>query len=132
MATNPIYFAFYDASSVLVDMTGKMDIQGYGLNRADVYQTWTDGNWLDHRDVVRTRISGAVKLGFSSEADYRSFLENLAAAATADGSVHVKAYVNNVRTVCDFYAFIDTAGAGKWDLTNSRQWQAVTLTVSER
>ena len=132
MATNPIYFAFYNASSQLVDMTGSMDQQNYGLNRSEVYQSWTDGNWKDHRDVVRTRVSGAVKLGFSSESDYTAFLTSFAAAALADGTVKIKAYVNNVQTVCEFYAFTDMEGAGKWNLTSGRQWQTLTIKVSEK
>ena len=130
--TNPIYFGYYKSGATLVDMTAAADIQNYGLNRQDVFDTWTDGNWVEHRVKVRTRISGNVNLGFSSEATYRSFLAALQAAAGPDGTVKLKAYVNNVENVCEFYAFIDTAGAGKWDVVNSRQWQTLTLKISER
>lgn len=132
MATNPVYFAYYDSGNTLVNMTDNMDIQNCGLNQANVYQTWTDGNWEDHRDVVRTRVSGSVKLGFASEANFNTFLTSIAAAELEDGTVKIKAYVNNVKTVCEFYAFVDIEGAGKWDLTNSRQWQVLTVKVSEK
>ena len=131
MATNPAFFGYYSGSSV-VDMTGYADIQNLALNREDVFQSWTDGNWTDHRDVVRTRIRGTVTLGFRSETTYHSFLSGLAGAKLADGTVRLQAYVNNVQTVCSFYAFVDTAGAGRWDLVHARQWQTLTLTVTER
>ena len=130
--TNPVYFAYYDSTNTLVDLTSAVNIQEYGLNRERVYQTWTDGNWIEHRDVVRTRIQGEVSVGFRIEADYRAFLTALAAARGTDGTVKLKAYVNNVESVCEFYAFVDTAGAGRWDLLNSRQWQTLRLTVYER
>ena len=44
----------------------------------------------------------------------------------------LRAYVNNVESVCEFFAYVDTAGAGKWDLLNSRQWQTLKLEISER
>ena len=130
--TNPVYFGYYNAASTLVDMTAYADIQNYGLNRADVFETWTDGNWKERRVRVRTRISGDVVLGFSSESTYRSFLTDLAAAVGSDGTVKLRAYVNNVESVCEFFAYVDTAGAGKWDLLNSRQWQTLKLEISER
>lgn len=132
MATNPVSFGFYNAGGTVTDMTGSIDLQNYGLNREDVFQSWTDGNWTDHRDVVRTRIRGTVTLGFRSETTYHTFLSGLAGAKLADGTVQLQAYVNNVQTVCSFYAFVDTAGAGRWDLVNARQWQTLTLQISER
>ena len=131
MATNPVFFGYY-AGTTVVDMTASVDVQNYGLNREDVYQSWTDGNWTDHRDVVRTRIRGSVTLGFRSETASHNFLAALTSVQQADGTVKLCAYVNNVQTVCSFFAFVDTAGAGRWDLKNSRQWQTLTLTISER
>lgn len=132
MATNPVYFGFYNASAQLVDMTTFVDIQEYGLNREAVFETWTDGNWKEHRVKVRDRISGVVNIGFASETTYHDFLSALALAVGEDGTVKLKAYVNNVETVCEFFAYVDAVGAGKWDLVNGRQWQTLALTVSER
>jgi len=132
MATNPISFGFYNAGGTVTDMTDAVNAQEYGLNREDVFQSWTDGNWLDHRDVVRTRIRGDVQIGFASESAYHAFLAALSAAKQQDGTVRLLAYVNNVAAPCDFYAFIDYPGAGRWDLVNSRQWQTLTLSISER
>lgn len=132
MATNPVYFGYYNASAQLVDMTGSVDIQNVGLNRQDVFETWTDGNWREHRVKVRERISGVVNIGFSSETAFHDFLSALAAAVGEDGTVKLRAYVNNVQAVCEFFAYVDTVGAGKWDLLNGRQWQTLAITVSER
>lgn len=132
MATNPVHFSYYPLSGNAVDMTSAVDVQNFTLNREQIYQSWTDGNWAEHRAVVRTQISGQVVLGFASEASQNSFLTAIAAATRSDGTVKLKAYVNNVTTVCEFYAFVDIVGAGKWDLVNSRQWQTLTLQIKEK
>lgn len=129
---NPVSFGYYDANDQLVDLTPAIDIQSVSLNREAIYQEWTDGNWTDHRAVVRTRISGTVNVGFRQESAHRAFLTDLAAAVREDGTIKLSAYVNNVEDVCVFYAFVETVGAGKWDLVNSRQWQTTALKITER
>jgi len=114
------------------DVTQYLDIQNYAMSSEDVYKTWTDGNWTDHRVIVRQRIKGKVKAGFASEADYASFLNLLRIAKNAQGAYSVNAYVLNTGTTESFTAYIDTDGAGKWDLVNGRQWLVVTLTITGR
>lgn len=114
------------------DLSPAADIQSYEMNSQDVYETWTDANWLDHRVIVRQRISGKVKLGYSSAAAFTALQTLLAAARQADGSYTVTAYVQNTGAMATFDCYIDTEGADKWDLKNSRQWQVVTLTITGR
>lgn len=127
MANNMIFFQIGST-----DLSPAADIQSYEMNSADVYETWTDANWLDHRVIVRQRISGKVKLGYSSGADFTALQTLLAAARQADGSYTVTAYVQNTGAMATFACYIDTEGADKWDLKNSRQWQVVTLTITGR
>ena len=127
MANNMIFFQIGST-----DLSPAADIQNYEMNSADVYETWTDANWLDHRVVVRQRISGKIKLCFAAAADFSAFLSLLAAARKADGSYTVTAYVNNTGAAATFDCYIDTTDADKWDLKNSRQWQVVTLTITGR
>lgn len=130
--TNPIYFGYYSTADVLTDMTAYLDEQNFTVNQADEYQTWTDANWTDHQEHVRTRISGEAVLGFADEATYRAFLAAFRGARRTNGTIRLKAYVNNLDTVADFYAFVAITGAGKWDRQNSRQWQTIALTIRER
>lgn len=114
------------------DVSQYLDIQNYSMNADDVYETWTDGNWVDHRVVTRQRISGKVQAGFDSETNYASFLALLASEKDAESVYSVTAYVNNLGTAQTFSAFIDTDGSAKWDLVNGRQWLVVTLTITGR
>lgn len=114
------------------DLTGFEDIQSHSVNREDVYDTWTDGNWTLHRVIARTRISGTVKLGFSKATDYAAFAALLESAKTANGFYSITVYCNNTGTEESINAFLDVSGADKWDLTNSRQWQTVTVKITGR
>lgn len=129
---NPVSFGYYDANDQLVDLTPAVDIQNVSLNREAIYQEWTDGNWISHRAFVRARISGTVNVGYRLESAHRAFLAGLAGAVREDGTVKLRAYVNNVEDVCVFYAFVEPVGAGKWDLLNSHQWQTTALKITER
>lgn len=114
------------------DVTAWIDRQNFQMNRADVFETWTDGNGIDHRNISRTRYSGKAAIGFSKAADFSAFCTLLANEKQADGYFSVTAYVNNTGTTETFQAFIDITATAKWDWTNGRQWQTMTLTITQR
>lgn len=113
------------------DITSFMDLQNYNINALPVFQEWTDANYVIHRTEVRKRRSGTVKVGFASAAAYSTFITNLSSYLT-DGAYSVTAYVNNKGASETFDAYIDTTGAGRWDVVNGRQWLTVELTVEEK
>ena len=114
------------------DLTAFADIQNYSVNQDDVWQEWTDGNWNGHRDIVRTRISGTVKLGFRTAASWEAFLALLAAEKTAAGYYPVTLYVNNTGALETVSAFLDMTNATKWDLVNDKFWRVQTVKITER
>ena len=56
------------------DLTQYEDKEMHAVNRTDVYTSWTDGNWNDHRVIARTRGNGTGVLNFRSDADYTAFM----------------------------------------------------------
>lgn len=114
------------------DLSQYADIQNYNINEADVFQSWTDGNWIDHRDMVRTRITGTVLLGFKTAASWSAFQTLLASQRNAAGYYPVTLYVNNTGTTETIDAFLDMTNATKWDLVNDRFWRVQTVKVTER
>ncbi len=114
------------------DLSQYADIQNYNINEADVFQSWTDGNWIDHRDITRKRISGAVLLGFKTAASWSAFQTLLASQRNAAGYYPVTLYVNNTGTTETIDAFLDMTNATKWDLVNDRFWRVQTVKVTER
>lgn len=114
------------------DLTDYADIQNFNINKQDVYQDWTDGNWIAHRDIVRTRIAGSFQLGFKDSADWAAFLTILETEKESAGYYPVTTYVNNTGASETINAFLDIQVAGKWDLVNSRFWQIVTVYLTQR
>lgn len=114
------------------DLTAWEDIQNHAVNREDVYETWTDGDWTDHRVIVRTRINGTVKLGFSNAADYAAFTALLISARDPEGYYPVTVYCANTGTTETINAYLDVTQADKWDLQNGRQWQVVSIKITGR
>lgn len=114
------------------DLSQYADIQNYSINQADVFQNWTDGNWVDHRDMVRTRITGTILLGFKTAASWSAFLALLTSQRNAAGYYPVTVYVNNTGTTETIDAFLDMTNATKWDLVNDRFWRVQTVTVTQR
>lgn len=114
------------------DVSQYLDIQNYAMNAVDVYEEWTDGNWVDHRVINRQRITGKVSAGFSSESNYAAFISLLSSARDAEGYYPVTAFVINKGAAVTFDAFIDTEGSARWDLKNGRQWLVIPLTITGR
>lgn len=114
------------------DLTAFADIQNYNVNEEDVYQSWTDGNWIEHRNVVRRRVSGELKLGFANAAAFEAFTELLISARQPGGWYPITVYINNTGALRDLEAFLEVKGSGKWDLVNGRQWLVQTISISQR
>lgn len=129
--SSTIFFKLGSSSSS-GDLSAFADIQNYNVNKADVYQDWTDGNWISHREIVRTRISGTVTLGFKTATDWNAFISLLNSTRTAAGYFPVTVWVNNTGASESIDAFLDLAGTGKWDLANNRFWRVITISVTQR
>ena len=114
------------------DLSAAVDVQESALNAYDEYELWTDGNHVEHRDFIRTRISGTVRVGFSSAAGLTAFVTLLNAARSSGRYCSVTAYVINTDSTPTFNAFLDPVGEAKWDIINGRQWIVLTLDVRQR
>lgn len=114
------------------DLTQFEDLESHDVNRTDVYTTWTDGNWVDHRVIARTRISGSVSLKFKREADFNNFISLLSSARNAEGYYPITVWCSNTGTTETINAFLDVVGETKWDVTAPIKWQGVTVNITGR
>lgn len=114
------------------DLTNYADIQNYNVNQEDVFEEWTDGNYVTHRVVTRTRISGTVKLGFKDATAWTAFQTLLTSQRSIEGYYPVTLYVNNTGSTVTTNAFLDTTNATKWDMVNSKFWRVQTVTITQR
>lgn len=80
-----------------VDYTQYLRTEEYNVMRADVIDTWTDGNRITRGFVTRTRVSGSLRLVFRAS-EYDTFLANMQTAKNADGTYNIECHVNNDNT----------------------------------
>lgn len=114
------------------DLTKYEDAEKHSVNQSDVYTNWTDGNYIEHRVLARTRISGTVYLKFPRVTDYSAFLALLASQRDTDGYYPITVYCSNTGSAEVISAFLDIVGETKWDLTSPMKYHGITLQITER
>lgn len=97
-----------------VDFSGYIIQKSYSVQKQDVYQTWTDGNWKTHRVIARQRVSGSFKMTFLTEAAYNDFKSAVAAVKTANGYCPLQVWCNNTKTLETVNAFLDFTTTNRW------------------
>lgn len=100
------------------------------VNRDDVYTSWVDGNWNTHREIVRTRVSGTVVLGFKRESEYSAFVSLLSTARNANGYYPVTVWCSNTNTSETLNAFLDVDGETAFDVTAPIKYHKITVTIT--
>jgi len=113
------------------DLTQYEVKDSHDVNRTDVYEAWTDGNWTEHR-VIRKHISGTVVLSFSRETDYSNFLSLMTSQRNANGYYPIKVWCENTNTTETLNAFLDIVGDTKWDLTAPIKHNEITIQITGR
>lgn len=114
------------------DLTQWVDRENFNCNKTDVFQDWTDGNWVSHRDVVRTQITGSLNLRFPKEADFTAFKTLLSTARNANGYYPITIWCSTTQAEETINAFLDISAVTRWDVTCPRVWRGVTVAVTER
>ena len=114
------------------DLTAWEDTNKHAVNKADIYEEWTDGNWITHRVIARTRVTGTVVLSFSRESDFTAFMTLMSTAKSADGYYAVTVWCNNSNTTESINAFLDFSGDTKWDVTAPIKHHDITVAITQR
>lgn len=104
--------------------------KSYDVNSAPLYESWTDANGIQHRNIYRQKISGTFTLEFWNATDYASLITALGGAT--DGYCAVSCHINNLGTDTTCNLFISM----KPTFTKNRvgqilKWEAV-CSVEER
>lgn len=103
----------------------------HAVNREDVFETWTDGNWIEHRTITRTRIAGTVKLNFAQNSDFMAFLALMTSERTANGYYPVTVWCENTGGEETINAFLDITAVVNWDVTAPIKHQSVTVAITQ-
>lgn len=79
------------------DYTPYLRTEEYSVLREDVIENWVDANRITRGHVLRTRITGTVRLVFRAN-EFNSFLTVWNSAKNADGTYTITVHVNNDST----------------------------------
>lgn len=114
------------------DFTPWERTENHNVNRDDVFEEWVDGNWVSHRVIARTRISGSVVLSFSRAADFASFMTSMSTERNVNGYYPITVWCSNTNTTESVNAFLDIEGDTKWDVTAPIKHHTITVTITQR
>jgi len=114
------------------DYTGYVDVQNFLVNKEEIFTSWTDINGLEHRDHVRTKVSGRFVLGFRDSTTFASVVSDISTALSTNGYTSCQVYCNNTGSTETIDAYLTLTGNGKYDFTNTRQWQTLEIEIVER
>ena len=80
------------------DYTGKVKQTEYDVHRDDVTENWVDGNHRTRSSLIRTRVSGSIKLNLK-KSEYNQFLTDMQNAKdTATNTYAIAVHPNNLTT----------------------------------
>lgn len=114
------------------DLTPWEDKEQHSVNQGEEYASWTDGNWVEHREVARTRIDGSVVLKFKKESDFNTFKSLLTSERNVSGYYPVTVWVSNLQTSETINAFLTVSGDTKWDVTCPMVWRGISVAIKQR
>lgn len=90
MAVNDVIFKLNTT-----DYSNNVIAEGYQVNLKDIYQEWTDGGQVKHRDVIARKLQGKFQMFFKTETNLQTFLTALAAVKTSSNTYPVQLKANN-------------------------------------
>lgn len=116
-----------------IDFTECVQETTYKVDEQDVFTKWTDANGVDHRKVIRQRITGSFDLVFIEgyKKTYTEFMEAVKAAKT-DGALEITLSVNNLDEVKTISCFYSIKFKAPQKIAEGRTFRKCTFTLEER
>ena len=116
------------------DYSAYVVAESYAINYEDVYQEWTDGGQVKHRDVIGRKLRGTMQMYFKSQSDLQTFLTALANCKTTASTYPVQLKANNDTVdslVASKNVFLDFKPVRKRDATWADVFEVFEVTVEE-
>lgn len=117
-----------------VDYSSHVVAESYAVNFVDVYDEWTDGGQVKHKDVIRRKLSGTFQMYFKTTDSLQTFLTALANCKTTSNTYPVVLKANN-DTVASLQSsknvFLDFVPVRKRDAKGSDVFDVFEVTVEE-
>lgn len=78
-----------------VDYSDHVIASEYNINFKNIYQEWTDGGQVKHRDIVAQKLVGTFQMYFETASELQTFVTALAGCKTSANTYPVKLKANN-------------------------------------
>lgn len=116
-----------------VDLTPFIDKETYSVNSEPMFESWQDGNFVEHRIYARTKVKGTfeVNLFGYKNMTYTTFLTNWNAAVT-NNVVTIGLRVGNDNTFQAISAYYTFSSVEHKELLDGTIYDKVTVTIEER
>lgn len=115
------------------DITPYIDWASYALASQDIFQSWTDGNFVEHRIYSRARISGSFRVWLCGKngMDVDAFME-LWNAATNNHITTLGVYDNVSNSIKVINAYCNIIPQSHREMVNGNYFDILTIEVTER
>ena len=116
------------------DFTHHITVPSYKVNKNQAYEEWTDSNYVTHREITRTKVSGNFKLLYDEIVELDEFFDTIEAlkAASDDGSIEVTVYLNNLHTTETVHVFVSYSPSNEKPFFQKQKVSGFEVTIEER
>lgn len=129
-------FKLVNGTSTL-DLTNFIVVPTYKVNNKSVYEEWTDGNLITHRDEMRKRVEGSFTLMFTNISDLENFLDFyndvMNSSSRIDcGSIHAYVYMNNEHNYALKEIYMEFELTDDMPFYGVKELDGIEVTIKER
>ena len=116
------------------DFTHHITVPSYKVNKNQTYEEWTDSNYVTHREITRTKVSGNFKLLYDEIVELDEFFDTIEAlkAASDDGSIEATVYLNNLHTTETVHVFVSYSPSNEKPFFQRQKVSGFEVTIEER
>ena len=115
------------------DLTEYINKKSYKVNSKNQYESWKDGNYVEHRIIVRNRVEGSFEIAVygHNDVDYAAFLD-IWNSAVNNGVVTMGVWVQDQNRFKAIEAYYAMEGLKHHELLNGDFYDRVKITFTER
>lgn len=112
------------------DITRYIDKDSYQMNSNDVYVSWENGNFVEKRIPIRTRVEGSFTIRCGKGLTLESFLTNWN-NAVRNKVITINLFVQNINGNETIEAFYSFEGERHVELDNGAFYDELTVKIRE-
>lgn len=120
-----------------VDLTPLIDEKSYKMNTEDTYESWLDGNYVEHRIYTRNKVKGSFNICLYGQTVNNTVMTtsaflNLWNAAVDNHKATLGVFVQNMNSFEAIEAFYHFEGTFHREMINGSWCDKLTVSITER